>query len=122
MKSARIFFVEDDEIISQVIRWRLAKLGHTICGSARNAGDALDMIGKVNPDVVLLDIEIQGELDGIDIGEYLASNTRIPFIYLTSHSEGEKVTRAKKTHPSAYLKKPVDDEGLRIAIELALPD
>jgi CheY-like chemotaxis protein len=122
MKQARIFFVEDDEILARVIEWRLAKLGHTICGSSNNGTEAIEKITQLQPDLVLLDIELQGEMDGINIGEFLASNTKIPFIYLTSHTEDEYLKRAKKTGPKGYIKKPFDDDGLRVAIELAITE
>jgi len=122
MTQARIFFVEDDEILTRVIEWRLTKLGHTICGSSNNGTEAIEKITQLQPDLVLLDIELQGEMDGINIGEFLAANTRIPFIYLTSHTEDEYLKRAKKTSPKGYVRKPFDDERLRVAIELAIAE
>jgi len=122
MKQARIFFVEDDEVLARVIEWRLTKLGHTICGSSNNGTEAIEKIQHLAPDLVLLDIELQGEMDGINIGEFLLSNTKIPFIYLTSHTEDEYLKRAKKTNPKGYIKKPFDDDRIRVAIELAISD
>jgi CheY-like chemotaxis protein len=120
MTETRIFFVEDDEIIAKVIEWRLEKLGYKICGSAKNSIDAIALIKEKAPDLVLLDIELKGTLGGIDVGEFLASQTKIPFIYLTSHTEDYVLKRAKNTHPKGYIKKPFSDNDIRIAIELAL--
>ncbi len=122
MKQARIFFVEDDEVLARVIEWRLAKLGHSVCGSSNNGAEAIEKIQQVIPDLVLLDIELQGDMDGIHIGEFLASKTKIPFIYLTSHTEENFLKRAKKTCSKGYIKKPFDDDDLRVAIELAITD
>ncbi len=122
MKQSRIFFVEDDEILARVIEWRLTKLGHSVCGSSNNGEEAIEKIQQLTPDLVLLDIQLQGDMDGINIGEFLASKTKIPFIYLTSHTEENFLKRAKKTGPKGYIKKPFDDEGLRVAIELAIAD
>ena len=122
MKQVRIFFVEDDEILARVIEWRLTKLGHNVCGSSNNGAASVEKIKQLQPDLVLLDIELQGDMDGIEIGEFLAENTHIPFIYLTSHTEEDFLKRAKKTHPKGYIKKPFDDDELRVAIELAIVD
>jgi CheY-like chemotaxis protein len=120
MTGTRIFFVEDDEIVAKVIEWRLNKLGYTICGSAKNGVDAIAVIKDKAPDLVLLDIELKGHMDGIDVGEFLSSQTKIPFIYLTSHTEDSILKRAKSSRPKGYIKKPFSDDDLRVAIELAL--
>jgi CheY-like chemotaxis protein len=99
---------------------KTGKLGYTICGSAKNSSDAIALIKEKTPDLVLLDIELKGKLDGIDVGEFLSSQTKIPFMYLTSHTEDYVLRRAKNTHPKGYIKKPFSDNDLRITIELAL--
>ena len=68
MTGTRIFFVEDDEIVANLIEWRLNKLGYSVCGSAKNGVDAVTMIKEKKPDLVLLDIELKGPMDGIDLG------------------------------------------------------
>jgi CheY-like chemotaxis protein len=120
LKQAKVFFVEDDEILAKVIEWRLNKLGYTICGKAATGVDAIEMIQKTEPDIVLLDIELKGHMDGISVGEYLHTKTKIPFIYLTSHTEADILKRAINTKPEGYIRKPFSDDDLRIAIELAL--
>jgi CheY-like chemotaxis protein len=122
MKQARIFFVEDDRVLIRVIQWRLTKLGHEVLGFSDNGAEAIEKIQQLKPDLVLLDIELKGDMDGIGIGEFLAAKTDIPFIYLTSHSDEKYLIRAKKTSPKGYIKKPFDDDGLRVAIELAIAD
>ncbi len=122
MKQLRIFFVEDDDILAKVILWRLTKIGHNVCGSANNGAEAIEKITQLSPDLVLLDIELQGDLDGIQVGEFLAAKTHTPFIYLTSHTEENFLKRAKISGPKGYIRKPFDDDSLRVAIELAIPD
>jgi len=122
MKQAKIFCVEDDEILARLIEWRLTKLGHRICGFSDNGTEAIKEIQRVQPDLALLDIELPGEIDGIEVGEYLSAKTKIPFIYLTSHTEDSYLGRAKKTRPKAFIGKPFTNDGLRFAIELAIPD
>ena len=120
MTQANVFFVEDDEILANVIKWRLDKLGYSVCGSAAAGVDSITLIKEKEPDLVLLDVELKGHMDGIDVGEYLSKNTKIPFIYLTSHTESEILNRAINTKPKGYIKKPFSDNDLRVAIELAL--
>lgn len=120
MTGARIFFVEDDEIVANIIEWRLQKLGYSVCGSAKNGVDAISLIKKKKPDLVLLDIELKGPMDGIEMGELLSSQTKIPFIYLTAHTEDSILKRAKISGSKGYVKKPFSDDDLRVAIELAL--
>jgi CheY-like chemotaxis protein len=120
LTGARIFFVEDDEIVANIIEWRLQKLGYSVCGSAKNGVDAIPLIKKKNPDLVLLDIELKGPMDGIEMGELLSAQTKIPFIYLTAHSEDSILKRAKISGSKGYVKKPFSDDDLRVAIELAL--
>ncbi len=120
MAGEKIFYVEDDEILAKVLEWRLQKLGYTICGSAQSGPEAIAGITETKPDLVLLDIEIKGPLDGIEVGQYLADKTKIPFVYLTSHTEDSFLQRAKKTGPKGYVHKPIKGDELRIALTLAL--
>ncbi len=120
MTGAKIFFVEDDEIVAKVIEWRLNNLGYSVCGSAKNGIDAIKLIKEKEPDLILLDIELKGSMDGIEVGEFLSSKTTIPFIYLTAHTEDSILKRAKSTGSKGYVKKPFSDDDLRVAIELAL--
>jgi len=122
MKQARIYFVEDDGVLIRVIEWRLKKLGYSVCGFSDNGADAIEKIQELKPDLVLLDIELTGGMDGIEVGKFLAEKTCIPFIYLTSHTDDDYLVRAKKTSPKGYVRKPFDDDRLRVAIELALSD
>ena len=119
MTGKKIFYVEDDPILVKVLEWRLEKLGYSICGSAATGTEAIARIQEINPDLVILDIELRGHMDGIDVGEYLREKTSIPFIYLTSHTEDNYLERAKKTFPKGYVKKPVKGDELRIALALA---
>ena len=121
MKSkADILIVEDDSVIASVEEWRLKKLGYTICGRATNGIDALALIKEKKPDLVLLDINLDGEMDGIEIAQILDVQGDIPFIFLTAHAEEAIIKRVKGTLQYGYIKKPFADDDLRIGIELAL--
>ena len=116
----RIFFVEDDPVLAKVLSWRLDKLGFAVCGSSADGTEAVGLIMEKKPDLVLLDIELGGHIDGIDVGKILCTKTEIPFIYLTSHTESRYLARAKETVPEGYIVKPFSAEQLRISIEMAL--
>ena len=122
MKQARIYFVEDDAVLVRVIEWRLKTLGYNVCGFSDNGADAIEKIQELKPDLVLLDIELSGDMNGIEVGKFLAEKTSIPFIYLTSHSDDDYLVRAKETHPKGFVRKPFDDDRLRVAVELAISD
>ena len=115
-----ILIVEDDSVIASVEEWRLKKMGYTICGRAANGIDALALVKEKNPDLVLLDINLDGEMDGIDIARILDTQTNIPFIFLTAHAGEAIIERVKGTLQYGYIKKPFNDDDLRIGIELAI--
>jgi len=119
MTKARIFLVEDDDIVAKTTEWRIKKLGHEFCGRATNGKEALQLFAQIRPEIVLMDITLAGEPDGISIAEELKKNYDVAIVYLTSRTDEATLTRAKATHPNAYLVKPFDDKDLRVALELA---
>lgn len=118
--NASILIVENDSVIASVEEWRLKKLGYTICGRATNGVDALALVNEKKPDLVILDINLDGEMDGIEIAKVLDKQGNIPFIFITGHAEEAIVQRAKGTLQYGYIKKPFTDDDLRIGIDLAL--
>jgi len=117
---ASILIVEDDSVIASVEEWRLKKMGYTVCGRATNGSDALALIREKEPDLVLLDINLEGEMDGIEIAKILDMQGNIPFIFLTAHAEAAIIKRVKGTLHYGYIKKPFTDDDLRLGIDLAL--
>ncbi len=119
MHKARIFIVEDDDIIAKTTEWRIKKMGHEFCGRAMNGKDALEQIAKIKPEIVLMDISLSSQPDGITIAGEIKKKYDMAIVYLTSRTDEETLARARATHPNAYLVKPFDDKDLRVAIELA---
>lgn len=115
-----ILIVEDDPVISQLIAWRLKKLGYGVVGTAQTAEEAISRIRSGAPDLVLLDIVLEEGVDGTALGSQIRKEYHIPFIYLTAHSDDETLSRAIETGPSGFLLKPFKDEELKVAIEVAL--
>ncbi|MFA6225241.1 MAG: response regulator [Methanoregula sp.] len=120
MSGEKILIVEDDDIIAKVADWRLKNLGYTVCGRATYAAEALELVVKHTPDLVLMDINIRGDIDGIETAKMIKKGYNIPVVYVTSHSDGATLERAKATKPDGFIIKPFEDNDLRVAIGLAL--
>jgi two-component system, response regulator PdtaR len=115
-----VLLVEDDNIIAKVAEWRLKNLGYTLCGRATTGAEAMELVVRNQPDIVLMDINIKGEIDGIETARMIKKGFNIPVVYVTSHSDGPTLERAKETQPDGFIMKPFEDNDLRVAIELAL--
>ncbi|MFK7951946.1 MAG: LytR/AlgR family response regulator transcription factor [Ekhidna sp.] len=120
MDSIKIFIVEDDSLIAEDIKMMLEDLGYKVVGKAFNAESALTRIKTSCPDLILLDIELAGEMSGIDLAEIINLKHQIPFIYLTSYYDDATLEKVKSTSPAGYILKPFDENDLKVSIELAL--
>jgi DNA-binding NarL/FixJ family response regulator len=118
--SLRILIVEDEPIISDDIELTLLANHYDIAGKAYSSAQTLDMLVNRYPDLVLLDISIKGDKDGIDIAAIIREKYQIPFIFLTSFSDKLTLDRAKLTMPYGYIVKPYKDRDLLTAIELGM--
>src|SRR3569623_1271027 len=119
MSVLKIGIVEDELVIARTILNTLNEFGYSHCGPAINYTEALEMLEQERPDLLLLDIQLSGKKDGIDVAEKLNELYQIPFIFLTANSDGETIDRAKKVKPHAYIVKPFTKEELYAAIEIA---
>jgi len=117
-----VLVVEDDEIIQQVLEWRLNSLGYTVCAKAATAEDAITCAREKKPDVVLMDISLKGQTDGIEAAAAIKKLFQLPVIFLTASSREEDLERAKKVHPDGFIVKPFSDTDIRVALKLALAD
>lgn len=118
MEKPKIYIVEDDPIIAVTIETALIKQGYTVIGDAEDYDTALREIQEINPNLILLDIQLEGHKDGIDLALVL-DKMNIPYLYLTSQTDPETIVRVKKTQPLGYIVKPFTENGLRSNIELA---
>jgi AmiR/NasT family two-component response regulator len=85
-----------------------------------NANVAIEAIKTSKPDIVLIDIELQGRYDGIAIGDYLLNCTDTPFVYMTGHDDAKTIELARNTVPDGYLLKPFDNRQLKVAVEMSI--
>lgn len=118
--AAKILIVEDQRIVAKDLQHRVAQLGHRPLGIVTNGKDAIRSANELRPDVVLMDISLEGPLDGIQAAEEIGSRVMTSIVYVTAHSDQATLERANRTHPSGYLIKPVEDEDLKQALERAL--
>src|SRR5215208_7882135 len=120
VQRSRILIVEDEGIVAADIVMCLEDGGYEVTGVAASADDAILEASRTCPDLVLMDIRIQGNLDGIEAADLLYNRFGVPVIYLTAHGDPETLERAKKTEPMAFLLKPFRQAELTNAIEIAL--
>ena len=117
---ACILIIEDEFMISEDIAMRLSDFGYKVSGVAASALAAIEILEKGETDLALVDINIDGDMDGIELSKIINDRFKIPFIYLTSLANKTVVERAKETLPASYLLKPFNDRQVQIAIEMAL--
>lgn len=117
---ARILVVEDDLIISKGIEKRLKSMGFTVVDTVASGEEAVATALATLPDLVLMDICLQGKMDGVTAAENIRSRADIPVVYLTAYADADTLGRAKVTEPFGYIVKPFQDFTLNSAIEMAL--
>ena len=112
--------VEDEWTVAEDIKISLQNLGYTISSVTSSGKEAIQKAEEDRPDLVLMDIVLQGEMDGIEAANQIRSRFNIPIVYLTAYADDKVLERAKITEPSGYIVKPFINEDLKIAIEIAL--
>lgn len=116
----RILIVEDEKIVALDLKRRLTKLGYQITGMAASGQQALALVDQDLPNIILMDIHIQGNMDGIEVASLLQKTHNVPVIYLTAYSEEKTINRAKATKPYGYLLKPFSDRELHIVVQVSI--
>lgn len=117
---ARLLVVEDEYILAVNLKESLESLGYVVVDVVNTAEFAIQKAGELRPDLILMDIRLQGEMDGIQAAEQIWNKLQIPVIYVTGHSDKNTVERATLTFPFGYILKPVRDKELYVAIQTAL--
>lgn len=122
MTTARMLIVEDEHLIAQALRRRVAALGYTVVGLAASGEDAIVQATALQPDVVLMDIGLRGAMDGIDAARHIRAQAQIPVIYMSASTDAPTVARAWQSVPADYLVKPVSDDTLSATLVRVLGD
>lgn len=115
-----VLIVEDEIIIAEDIASYLESLGYNVIGIVDNGTAALQKIKEDAPDLILLDININGPIDGVQVATIIKQDYKIPFIFLTAFTDKQTLDRVKQTDPYGYIVKPFEEKDLEVTIELAL--
>ncbi len=116
----KIMVVDDEVIVVEDLKNRLVDLGYSVVATAHTGEDAIAKAEETRPDLVIMDIHLRGEMDGIEAAEEIGGRFGISVLYLTAFSDDETLNRAKATLPFGYLLKPFVERELHSTIEMAL--
>ena len=119
-ETTSVLIVEDDEAISETLSLALQQLSYKVAGTVTNGTDAVASVRKNLPDIILMDIELLGDMDGIQTTKEILTKFDVPVIYLTGRTDDDTIDKVKKTNPYGYIVKPFEVTELKVAIELAL--
>jgi len=120
MANARLLIVDDEGILARDLQTRLTNLGYDVPGIAETGEEAIAKAIELKPDLVLMDIVLRGDIDGIDTAEQLRIRFDIPSLFVTAYAGDTLIDRAKRAEPAGFLLKPINDRELRGAVEVAL--
>ncbi|BAY76707.1 PAS/PAC sensor hybrid histidine kinase [Nostoc linckia NIES-25] len=120
MTNAKILVVEDEAIVAKDLQYRLKKFGYTVPAIASSGEEAINKAIETSPDLVLMDIRLKGNMDGIEAAQEISRELDIPIIYLTAYADDTTLQRAKITEPFGYLLKPFKEKELHTNIEITL--
>ena len=120
MEKTRILIAEDDFVVAKNLSITLEEKGYEVMGSCESGEELLQLLSQQLPDLVIMDINLAGLLDGVEVTALVKNKTDLPVLYLTSDRDPATLERAKLTNPDGYLIKPFDDDELIFAIEIAL--
>jgi two-component system cell cycle sensor histidine kinase/response regulator CckA len=120
MQKAKILIVEDERIVASDLRNRIERLGYAVVGMAGTGEEAIEMASATQPDLVLMDITLQGKIDGVEAADQIRRLHEIPVVYVTAHSDEHTLQRAKITEPFGYVLKPFEERELHTTMEMAL--
>lgn len=115
-----ILIVEDEIIIGMNLKNKLQSMGYNVCGVVNSWEDAAEKLEQTQIDLVLMDISIKGEIDGIELGRQIIEIMKIPVIFITVHSDYLTIQRADHIQHSGYIIKPFKEEDLKVTIQKAL--
>lgn len=119
MSKINVLVVEDESIVSKDIQQSLKKLGYNVVGSASTGEKAIELAGSEHPDIVLMDIMLKGEMNGIEAANEIKNKYEIPVIFLTAYADEATLSKAKVSQPYGYVLKPFKEIDLHTTIEMA---
>ncbi|MGB1102908.1 MAG: response regulator [Crocinitomicaceae bacterium] len=120
MAKTNVLLVEDESIVSKDIQHSLKKLGYNVVGAASTGEKAFELAVSTKPDIILMDIMLKGDINGIQTAEQVKEELNIPVIFLTAYTDEATLSKAKVTEPYGYIIKPFKEVDLHTSIEMAL--
>ncbi|HEY0976457.1 MAG TPA: response regulator [Flavobacteriales bacterium] len=120
MAQTNVLVVEDESIVSKDIQHSLKKLGYNVVGAASTGEQAVQLAMDTVPDIILMDIMLKGEMNGIEAATQIRTETNIPVIFLTAYADESTLNKAKVTQPYGYIIKPFKEIDIHTSIEMAL--
>lgn len=120
MSKVNVLVVEDESIVSKDIQHSLKKLGYNVVGAAATGEKAIEIATTEKPDIVLMDIMLKGDMNGIETAEQIKSLLFIPVIFLTAYADESTLAKAKVIEPYGYIIKPFKEIDLHTSIEMAI--
>lgn len=119
-KNSHVLIVEDEPVNAAVIEHQLRKLGYSIAGIATSGKEAVELAQKSKPDIVLMDIQLEGQMDGVEAAITIRKTMGVPVVYLTGTSDDQTIERAQRTEAFGYLHKPFHERNVHSTLQLAL--
>ena len=120
MNRAKILVVEDEPEVTETLKLTLKKLGYAVVGCENTGENAIQKAGELHPDLVLMDIELAGKMDGIQAADSIRKKYHIPVIYITAICDTKTLERVGASIPYGFILKPFKEEELHTVIEIAL--
>lgn len=120
LRIPKILVVEDENIIAMDIRYTLRNLGYDVCGVVSSGEESVEKASSMNPDLILMDIKLKGNVDGVSAAQKIQSRQNIPVLYLTAYGDENTLNRLDKTKPFDYIHKPFEERELQFKIKTVL--
>ncbi len=120
MAKARILVVEDERLVALSIVRCLQGMGYEVPANVASGEEAVRKVIEMEPDLVLMDVRLNGAMDGVEAASRIRDSFHVPIVYLTAYSEEKTLERAKATEPLGYITKPFEERTLQTTVEMAL--
>jgi len=120
MEKTKVLVVEDEKIVAKHLQKAMNNLGYTVSAVVSSGEEALKKVEETKPDLVLIDILLKGDLDGIETAQHIKDRFKTPVVFLTAYADETTLQRAKQTEPYGYLIKPFQEKELNSTIKIAL--
>lgn len=120
MKKKTVFVVEDNPVISEILTDKIRGMGFAVCDPVKTGEEAIECCRRLLPDLVVMDVTLEGDMDGIEAGMRIKKQFNIPFVLLTAYDGSEIPDRMREAQPDGYILKPFSDNDIRAVLHSLL--